>query len=90
MPPYLQREKACSQTSHAYKFLFCLQILKYDILTKSALKWEEEGCWPAEPLFVPAPGAKDEDDGKIEQAAPHCRRQLFSEHMSDPHVTPGS
>jgi hypothetical protein len=40
------------------------QILKYDILTKSSLKWSEESCWPAEPLFVPTPGAKDEDDGK--------------------------
>ncbi|XP_048648600.1 beta,beta-carotene 15,15'-dioxygenase isoform X2 [Marmota marmota marmota] len=41
------------------------KILKYDILTKSTLKWGEECCWPAEPLFVPAPGAKDEDDGII-------------------------
>ncbi|XP_021112333.1 beta,beta-carotene 15,15'-dioxygenase isoform X6 [Heterocephalus glaber] len=41
------------------------QILKYDTLTKSSLRWGEESCWPAEPLFVPAPGAKDEDDGVI-------------------------
>uniref|UniRef100_A0A8C6R394 Beta-carotene oxygenase 1 n=1 Tax=Nannospalax galili TaxID=1026970 RepID=A0A8C6R394_NANGA len=41
------------------------QIIKYDILTKSSLKWCEECCWPAEPLFVPAPDAKDEDDGVI-------------------------
>ena len=41
-----------------------IQILKYDILTKSSLKWGQEHCWPAEPLFVPMPGAKDEDDGK--------------------------
>lgn len=41
------------------------KILKYDILTKSSLKWEEEHCWPAEPLFVPTPGAEDEDDGII-------------------------
>ncbi|XP_006152649.1 beta,beta-carotene 15,15'-dioxygenase [Tupaia chinensis] len=41
------------------------KIIKYDILTKSSFKWEEEGCWPAEPLFVPAPDAKDEDDGVI-------------------------
>ncbi|XP_048211011.1 beta,beta-carotene 15,15'-dioxygenase isoform X3 [Perognathus longimembris pacificus] len=41
------------------------KILKYDLLTKSSLKWGEESCWPAEPLFVPAPGAKDEDDGVI-------------------------
>ncbi|KAM6177464.1 beta,beta-carotene 15,15'-dioxygenase [Erethizon dorsatum] len=41
------------------------KIVKYDILTKSSLKWGEESCWPAEPLFVPAPDAKDEDDGVI-------------------------
>ncbi|XP_019490307.1 PREDICTED: beta,beta-carotene 15,15'-dioxygenase [Hipposideros armiger] len=42
-----------------------LQILKYDILTKSSLNWGEEHCWPGEPLFVPTPGARDEDDGII-------------------------
>ncbi|EPY81799.1 beta,beta-carotene 15,15-monooxygenase [Camelus ferus] len=41
------------------------QIIKYDVLTKSSLKWGEEHCWPAEPLFVPTPGAQDEDDGII-------------------------
>ncbi|XP_006888946.1 PREDICTED: beta,beta-carotene 15,15'-monooxygenase [Elephantulus edwardii] len=41
------------------------KILKYDIVTKTSLKWEEEDCWPAEPLFVPAPDAQDEDDGII-------------------------
>nr|XP_048293311.1 beta,beta-carotene 15,15'-dioxygenase isoform X1 [Myodes glareolus] len=41
------------------------KILKYDVLTKSSLKWGEECCWPAEPVFVPTPGAKDEDDGVI-------------------------
>uniref|UniRef100_A0A2K5E0W3 Beta-carotene oxygenase 1 n=1 Tax=Aotus nancymaae TaxID=37293 RepID=A0A2K5E0W3_AOTNA len=41
------------------------KIIKYDILTKSSLKWTETDCWPAEPLFVPVPGAKDEDDGVI-------------------------
>ncbi|KAL1784386.1 beta,beta-carotene 15,15' [Sigmodon hispidus] len=57
-----------------YRYIFAAEvqwcpiptkILKYDILTKSSLKWGEEGCWPAEPLFVPSPGAKDEDDGVI-------------------------
>lgn len=41
-----------------------VQILKYDVLTKSSLKWGQEHCWPAEPLFVPTPDAKDEDDGR--------------------------
>uniref|UniRef100_A0A5F9DT07 Beta-carotene oxygenase 1 n=1 Tax=Oryctolagus cuniculus TaxID=9986 RepID=A0A5F9DT07_RABIT len=60
-----------SYNGKPYRYVFAAEvqwspiptkILKYDILTKSSLKWEEEGCWPAEPLFVPAPGAQDEDD----------------------------
>ncbi|XP_053126352.1 beta,beta-carotene 15,15'-dioxygenase [Hemicordylus capensis] len=41
------------------------QIVKFDILTKTKLHWEEEYCWPAEPVFVPSPDAKEEDDGII-------------------------
>ncbi|KAM6223808.1 beta,beta-carotene 15,15'-dioxygenase [Rhynchocyon petersi] len=57
-----------------YRYVFAAEVqwspipskmLKYDIVTKSSLKWEEEDCWPAEPMFVPTPGAKDEDDGII-------------------------
>lgn len=40
-------------------------VVKYDLLTKTALKWGEEHCWPAEPVFVAAPGAQAEDDGVI-------------------------
>lgn len=54
---------ACRHRISSFSSL-CIQILKYDVLTKSSLKWSEESCWPAEPLFVPTPGAKDEDDGK--------------------------
>ncbi|KAL8195181.1 UNVERIFIED_CONTAM: Beta,beta-carotene 15,15'-monooxygenase [Gekko kuhli] len=41
------------------------QIVKFDILTKRKLRWEEEHCWPSEPVFVPSPNAKEEDDGII-------------------------
>ncbi|XP_029061822.1 LOW QUALITY PROTEIN: beta,beta-carotene 15,15'-dioxygenase [Monodon monoceros] len=41
------------------------KVIKYDILTKSSLKWGEVHCWPAEPVFVPTPGAEDEDHGII-------------------------
>ncbi|XP_007182652.2 beta,beta-carotene 15,15'-dioxygenase [Balaenoptera acutorostrata] len=41
------------------------KIIKYDILTKSSLKWGKAHCWPAEPVFVPTPGAEDEDHGII-------------------------
>ncbi|XP_060027971.1 beta,beta-carotene 15,15'-dioxygenase [Erinaceus europaeus] len=57
-----------------YRYVFAIEvqmspipnkILKYDLLTKSSLNWREEHCWPSEPVFVPTPGAKEEDDGKI-------------------------
>ncbi|XP_066494064.1 beta,beta-carotene 15,15'-dioxygenase [Tiliqua scincoides] len=41
------------------------QLLKFDVLTKKGLHWKEEHCWPAEPVFVPSPDAKEEDDGII-------------------------
>ncbi|XP_054856182.1 beta,beta-carotene 15,15'-dioxygenase [Eublepharis macularius] len=41
------------------------QIVKFDILTKRKLHWKEEHCWPAEPVFVPSPNAKEEDEGII-------------------------
>ncbi|XP_077165730.1 beta,beta-carotene 15,15'-dioxygenase isoform X2 [Paroedura picta] len=41
------------------------KIIKFDILTRRKLNWEEEHCWPAEPVFVPSPSAKEEDDGII-------------------------
>nr|XP_056718813.1 beta,beta-carotene 15,15'-dioxygenase [Euleptes europaea] len=41
------------------------QVAKFDVLTKRKLHWEEEHCWPAEPVFVPSPNAKEEDDGII-------------------------
>nr|XP_006122733.1 beta,beta-carotene 15,15'-dioxygenase isoform X1 [Pelodiscus sinensis] len=41
------------------------KITKIDVLTKKKLSWEEEHCWPAEPVFVPRPDLKEEDDGLI-------------------------
>lgn len=29
------------------------------------LHWEEDHCWPSEPVFVPNPDAKEEDDGVV-------------------------
>ncbi|XP_006860360.1 PREDICTED: beta,beta-carotene 15,15'-monooxygenase [Chrysochloris asiatica] len=58
----------------SYRYVFAAEvqwspipskILKFDVITKTSLKWGEEHCWPAEPLFVPTPGAVDEDDGVI-------------------------
>lgn len=43
-----------------------VQIIKYDILTKSSLRWGEEHCWPSESVFLATPDAKEEDDGKTQ------------------------
>nr|NP_001153227.1 beta,beta-carotene 15,15'-monooxygenase [Ovis aries]ACO83355.1 beta-carotene 15,15'-monooxygenase 1 [Ovis aries] len=56
-----------------YRYVFAAGVqwsprpLIYDAirLAKSSLTWKEENCWPAEPLFVPTPGAKDYYDGII-------------------------
>ncbi|XP_044290093.1 beta,beta-carotene 15,15'-dioxygenase isoform X2 [Varanus komodoensis] len=57
-----------------YRYIFAVnvnwgpvstQIIKFDTLTKKSSYWEEEHCWPSEPVFVPCPNAKEEDDGII-------------------------
>ena len=41
------------------------RLVKVNVQTKECLYWEEEDCYPSEPLFVPSPDAKDEDDGVV-------------------------
>lgn len=76
-----------------------IQILKYDVLTKSSLKWGQEHCWPAEPLFVPTLGAQDEDDGKTPGRGAHLphsacdhssNRDIVWEQCDPPSPTPVS
>lgn len=38
--------------------------MKLNVQTKEARVWQEEDCYPSEPLFVPTPGATEEDDGR--------------------------
>ncbi|KAK8772226.1 hypothetical protein V5799_024530 [Amblyomma americanum] len=38
---------------------------KLDVCTGDWLRWEKEGWYPSEPVFVSRPGALDEDDGVI-------------------------
>lgn len=40
------------------------QIGKFDTDTKEIVYWNEENCWPSEPIFVPRPNGESEDDGK--------------------------
>ncbi len=41
------------------------QLLKLDLEDSSVGRWSEADCYPSEPVFVGAPGGKDEDDGVI-------------------------
>uniref|UniRef100_F7F493 Carotenoid-cleaving dioxygenase, mitochondrial n=1 Tax=Ornithorhynchus anatinus TaxID=9258 RepID=F7F493_ORNAN len=40
-------------------------LIKVDVETKKLKVWREDGFYPSEPVFVPAPGASEEDGGVI-------------------------
>ncbi|XP_022044541.2 carotenoid-cleaving dioxygenase, mitochondrial-like [Acanthochromis polyacanthus] len=40
-------------------------LLKMDLKDKTLKVWYQKGFYPSEPVFVPSPDAKDEDDGVI-------------------------
>ncbi|XP_037298340.1 carotenoid isomerooxygenase isoform X2 [Manduca sexta] len=40
-------------------------LIKVDTKTGETKTWSEKNCYPSEPIFVPAPDAKDEDDGVL-------------------------
>ncbi len=44
---------------------FLDRLLKIDIQTKNSKDWKEDECYPGEPVFIPTPNAKREDDGVI-------------------------
>ncbi|XP_027146349.1 retinal Mueller cells isomerohydrolase [Larimichthys crocea] len=41
------------------------RIVKLNVQTKETWVWQEEECYPSEPVFVPTPGATEEDDGVL-------------------------
>uniref|UniRef100_A0A3Q2QHK0 Retinoid isomerohydrolase RPE65 b n=1 Tax=Fundulus heteroclitus TaxID=8078 RepID=A0A3Q2QHK0_FUNHE len=41
------------------------RIVKLNVQTKETWVWQEEDCYPSEPLFVPTPGATEEDEGVL-------------------------
>ncbi|XP_029922436.1 beta,beta-carotene 15,15'-dioxygenase [Myripristis murdjan] len=41
------------------------KIAKVDVQTRTHVEWQQEGCYPSEPVFVASPGAVEEDDGVI-------------------------
>ncbi len=44
---------------------FIDQLVKADVEKGESITWREAGVYPGEPVFVPRPGAKTEDDGVI-------------------------
>ncbi|KAL0880658.1 hypothetical protein ABMA27_001877 [Loxostege sticticalis] len=40
-------------------------VIKVDTLTGETLTWSSSDCYPSEPVFVPSPDAKSEDDGVV-------------------------
>lgn len=41
------------------------RLVKADVGGETARVWREEGCYPGEPVFVPSPGAGEEDEGVV-------------------------
>jgi len=40
-------------------------LLKIDVDSKEYLEWQEEDCYPSEPVFIASPNAREEDDGVL-------------------------
>ncbi|XP_038180060.1 beta,beta-carotene 9',10'-oxygenase isoform X2 [Arvicola amphibius] len=40
-------------------------LIKVDVVNKTLTVWREDGFYPSEPIFVPAPGADEEDAGVV-------------------------
>jgi beta,beta-carotene 9',10'-dioxygenase len=54
---------------------FYNQLVKIDIASRQNIFWHEEGAFPGEPVFVPAPDRKSEDDGVILTVVLHPQRK---------------
>lgn len=44
---------------------FFNQLVKLDVTDRTERVWHEPGCYPGEPVFVPAPDGEREDDGVV-------------------------
>lgn len=65
------------QTEEPSHFILAHRDSKVDINTRDALVWQEAGCYPGEPVFVPAPASAsgEEDDGLILSVVLDVRRK---------------
>jgi beta,beta-carotene 9',10'-dioxygenase len=44
---------------------FSNELVKIDLEKNQTVSWSEQGCYPGEPVFAPAPNALREDDGVV-------------------------
>ncbi|XP_065837000.1 beta,beta-carotene 15,15'-dioxygenase-like [Oscarella lobularis] len=51
------------------------QLAKIDVTTGEYVTWHEDECYPGEPIFVPSPEEKSEDDGVILSLVLDVRRK---------------
>lgn len=54
-----------SNLDHKQEWLKSEGLYKFDTTTKQIWEWYEEDCSAGEPVFVPTPNAKEEDDGIV-------------------------
>lgn len=74
-----------SRNGHQYRFAygagtghqssFLDQLVKVDVTTAENRVWREDGCYPGEPVFVPSPDQRREDDGVILSVVLDARRE---------------
>ncbi len=65
------------RTAHEYRYAYLVDatfptslhdrppLYKVDTVQKAALRWSQAGCFPGEPIFVPNPQGREEDDGVV-------------------------
>ena len=74
-PIELPRINEASRAGKRYRYVwgtgirvagdFLDEIVKVDVATGAVARWHEDGLYPGEPVFVPAPSAAAEDDGVL-------------------------
>uniref|UniRef100_A0A665TFV3 Retinoid isomerohydrolase RPE65 b n=1 Tax=Echeneis naucrates TaxID=173247 RepID=A0A665TFV3_ECHNA len=53
------------------------RIVKLNVQTKETWVWQEEECYPSEPLFVPTPGAAEEDAGTTQPVSNILSKKFY-------------
>jgi len=53
---------------------FFSNLVKLDLDQGTSVSWQEEGCYPGEPVFVAAPGSVGEDEGVVLSVVLDARR----------------